>query len=65
MALFTLNTFNWSEVGGDGMDNGVDAVNDNILYTSFIMEIFTGVIMEEVFSPINNLSPAGSKRLAI
>ena len=56
------NTFNWSEVtGGDGMDNGVDAVNDNILYTSvYYGDFYRSNNGGAFFSPINNLSPAGS-----
>ena len=36
-------TMNWSEAtGGDGMDNGVDAVNDNRMYTSVYYGSFYG-----------------------
>ena len=55
-------TMNWSEVtGGDGMDNGVDAVNDNRMYTSvYYGSFYTSNNGGAFFSPINSLTPSGS-----
>jgi len=56
------STMNWTEVtGGDGMDNGVDAVNDNRMYTSiYYGDFYTSNNGGAFFSPINSLTPAGS-----
>ena len=56
------STMNWSEVtGGDGMDNGVDATNDNLLYTSvYYGDFYKSSNGGAFFSGINTLSPAGS-----
>lgn len=56
------STMNWSEVtGGDGMDNGVDAVNDNRMYTSvYYGSFYTSNNGGSFFSPINSLTPAGT-----
>ena len=56
------STMNWSEVtGGDGMDNGVDATNDNLLYTSiYYGDFYKSTNGGAFFSGINTLSPAGS-----
>jgi photosystem II stability/assembly factor-like uncharacterized protein/PKD repeat protein len=51
----------WSRVvGGDGMDNGVDVTNDNIMYTSIYYGDFYKSTNGSSFSPINTLSPSGS-----
>jgi PKD repeat protein len=52
----------WTEVtGGDGMDNGVDAVNDDIMYTSiYYGDFYKSTNGGAFFSSINTLSPAGS-----
>ena len=56
------STMNWSQVtGGDGMDNGVDAVNDNIMYTSiYYGDFYKSSNGGSFFSPINTLSASGS-----
>ena len=53
---------NWSRVtGGDGMDNGVDVTNDNIMYTSiYYGDFYKSTNGGSFFSSINTLSPAGS-----
>jgi len=55
-------TVNWSEVtGGDGMDNGVDAVNDNLMYTSvYYGDFYKSTNGGGFFSSINTLSVSGS-----
>ena len=52
----------WSEVtGGDGMDNGVDVNNDNVMYTSiYYGDFYKSTNGGSFFSSINTLSPAGS-----
>ena len=56
------STYNWSEVtGGDGMDNGVDAVNDNLMYTSiYYGSFYKSTNGGSFFSSINTLSASGS-----
>ena len=56
------STMNWSEVtGGDGMDNGVDIANDNLLYTSiYYGDFYKSTNGGAFFSGINTLSPSGS-----
>ena len=53
---------NWIEVtGGDGMDNGVDVVNDQIMYTSiYYGSFYKSINGGSFFSSINTLPPAGS-----
>ena len=55
-------TSNWNEVtGGDGMDNGVDAVNDDIMYTSiYYGDFYKSTNGGASFSGINTLSPSGN-----
>jgi len=52
----------WSRVtGGDGMDNGVDVTNDNIMYTSiYYGDFYKSTNGGGFFSAINTLSPSGS-----
>ena len=52
----------WSRVtGGDGMDNGVDVTNDNIMYTSiYYGDFYKSTNGGGFFSPINTLSPSGT-----
>ena len=56
------STMNWSRVtGGDGMDNGVDIANDNLLYTSiYYGDFYKSTNGGAFFSGINTLSPSGS-----
>lgn len=56
------STMNWTEVtGGDGMDNAVDAVNDNIMYTSvYYGDFYRSTNGGAFFSGINTLSPSGT-----
>ena len=52
----------WSRVtGGDGMDNGVDVTNDNIMYTSiYYGDFYKSTNGGGFFSAINTLSASGS-----
>ena len=52
----------WSRVTeGDGMDNGVDVTNDNIMYTSmYYGDFYKSTNGGGFFSAINTLSPSGS-----
>ena len=52
----------WSRVtGGDGMDNGVDVTNDNIMYTSiYYGDFYKSTNGGSFFSSINTLSASGS-----
>jgi len=52
----------WSRVtGGDGMDNGVDVTNDNIMYTSiYYGDFYKSTNGGGFFSSINTLSASGS-----
>ena len=56
------STMNWSRAtGGDGMDNGVDVVNDNLMYTSiYYGDFYKSTNGGAFFSSINTLSVAGS-----
>ena len=53
---------NWSRpTGGDGMDNGIDAVNDDIMYTSiYYGDFYKSTNGGSFFSSINTLTPAGT-----
>jgi len=53
---------NWTEVtGGDGMDNGVDATNDQVIYTSiYYGDFYKSSNGGAFFSSINTLTPSGS-----
>ena len=56
------STYNWSEVtGGDGMDNGIDVTNDNIMYTSvYYGDFYKSTNGGSFFSPITTLTASGT-----